>query len=63
MVVSETEYRQRKLDAMVKKYHDGKYDKYYFEGDNLIVFVKHLKTRDRKNCFNLQGLELKLEDL
>lgn len=63
MVQTETEWRQKRLDIMVKKYHDGKYDSYYFDGDNLIVFVKRLKTRTRKNCFNLQGLELKLNDL
>ena len=33
------------------------------DGENIIVFVKRLKTRTRKNCFNLQGLELKLKDL
>ena len=63
MVQTETEWRQKRLDAMIKKYYDGKYDKYYFDGDNLIVFVKELKTRTKKNCFNLQGLELKLDDL
>lgn len=63
MVVTETQYRQRKLDAMVKKYHEGKYDKYFFDGNDIIVFEKQLKTRKKQNCFNLQGLELKLKDL
>jgi len=63
MVVSETEYRQRKLDAMVKKYHEGKYDRYFFDGNDIIVFEKRLKTRIKQNCFNLQGLELKLRDI
>ena len=63
MTISETQYRQRKLDDMVKKYHEGKYDKYFFDGNDIIVFEKQLKTRKKQNCFNLQGLELKLKDL
>jgi len=63
MVVSETEYRQKKLDKMVDKYHNGKYDKYYFDGNDIIVFVKELKTRTKKNCANIDGLVLKLNDL
>jgi len=63
MVVTETEYRQKKLDVMVDKYHNGKYDRYYFDGDDIIVFVKELKTRTKKNCCNISGLELKLRDL
>jgi len=63
MVVTETEYRQKKLDVMVDKYHNGKYDRYYFDGDDIIVFVKELKTRTKKNCANIDGLVLKLNDL
>jgi len=63
MVVTETQYRQRKLDMLVDKYHNDKYDRYYFDGENIIVFVKHLKARDRKNCCNIRGLELKLNDI
>jgi len=63
MVVSETEYRQKKLDRMVDKYHNGKYDRYYFDCDDIIVFVKELKTRTKKNCANIDGLVLKLKDL
>lgn len=63
MVVSETEYRQRKLDDMVKKYHEGKYDRYFFDGENIIVFEKRLKTRIKQNCFNIKDLDLKLNDL
>ena len=63
MVISEDEYRQRKLDAMVDKYHEGGYDRYYFDGNDIIVFVKELKTRTKKNCVNIDGLELNLNDL
>jgi len=63
MVLSETEWRQKQLDRMVDKYHNDKYDKYYFDGNDIIVFVKYLKTRTKKNCFNIDGLELKLKDL
>jgi len=63
MVVTENEYRQKKLDIMVDKYHNGKYDRYYFAERNIIVFVKELKTRTKKNCCNISGLELKLNDL
>jgi len=63
MVVSENEYRQKKLDIMIDKYYKGKYDRYYFEGNDIIVFVKELKTRTKKNCANIDGLELKLRDI
>ena len=63
MTISETEWRQRQLDKMVEKYHNDKYDRYYFDGENIIVFVKELKTRTKKNCCNIVGLELKLKDL
>lgn len=63
MVVTETQYRQRQLDKMVEKYHNDKYDRYYFDGENIIVFVKELKTRTKKNCCNIDGLELKLRDI
>jgi hypothetical protein len=63
MVVSELQYRQKKLDVMFDKYHNGKYDRYYFDGNNIIVFVKELKTRTKKNCANIDGLVLKLNDL
>jgi len=48
---------------MVDKYHNGKYDRYYFDGNDIIVFVKELKTRTKKNCANIDGLVLKLNDL
>jgi len=63
MVISETEWRQRKLDRMVDKYHNDKYDRYYFDGENIIVFEKRLKTRTKKNCCNIRDLELKLNDI
>ncbi len=63
MTLSETQWRQKQLDRMVDKYHNDKYDRYYFEGNDLIVFVKELKTRTKKNCCNISGLELKLNDL
>lgn len=63
MTITETEWRQRNLDRMVDKYHNDKYDKYYFDGNDIIVFVKELKTRTKKNCCNINGLELKLNDL
>lgn len=63
MTLSETQYRQRNLDRMVDKYHNDKYDRYYFDGNDIIVFVKELKTRTKKNCCNIKGLELKLNDL
>ena len=63
MTISETEWRQRRLDIMVKKYHEGKYDRYFFDGNDIIVFEKQLKTRTKQNCCNIDGLELKLKDL
>jgi len=48
MTLSETQWRQKQLDRMVDKYHNDKYDRYYFEGNDLIVFVKELKTRTKK---------------
>ena len=63
MVVTDTEYRQKQLNKMVQKYHNDKYDRYYFDGENIIVFVKELKTRTKKNCVNIDGLELNLNDI
>ena len=63
MVLTETQYRQRNLDKMVEKYHEGKYDRYFFDGNDIIVFEKQLKTRKKQNCCNIDGLELKLKDL
>jgi len=63
MVVTETQYRQKKLDRMVDRYNNGMYDRYFFNGNDIIVFVKELKTRTKKNCCNISGLELNLNDL
>ena len=63
MVITETEYRQKKLNIMIDKYYKGKYDRYYFDGNDIIVFVKELKHRTKKNCANIDGLELKLRDI
>ena len=63
MVLTETQWRQRRLDGMVKKYNEGKYDKYFFAEQDIIVFEKRLKTRTKQNCCNIDGLVLKLQDL
>jgi len=60
MVVSENEYRQKKLDVMINRYNNGFYHRYYFAERNIIVFVKELKTRTKKNCCNISGLVLNL---
>jgi|TARA_R110002096_G_C14614254_1_gene723681 ribosomal protein S6 len=61
MVLSETEWRQKELNKKIKKYKDGFYNDYYFEGENyLIVFVKHFKTSQRKYCTNIVGLDVEL---
>jgi len=60
MVITDLEYRQRKLDNLITKYNNGYYDGYYFQGDDyLIVFVKQLKSRTKKNCFNISGLNFR----
>ena len=61
MTLTENEYREKKLNKMVDRYNNGMYDRYYFHGNDIIVFVKELKTRTKKNCCNISGLHLKLE--
>ena len=58
MGVTELQYRQKKLDRMVHMYNNGMYDRYFFNGNDIIVFVKELKTRTKRNCCNIDGLEL-----
>ncbi len=61
MVLTELEWRQRKLNKMIIRYNNGYYNNYYFEGDDyIIVFVKQLKSRTKKNCFNISGLFLNI---
>ena len=57
MVITETQYRQRNLDKMIKKYNDGYYTSYEV-GDcaDIIVFRGPKKT----NCINIAGLIWKL---
>lgn len=60
---TEIEWRQKKLNGMIKKYLDGYYTDYYMYLDGLIiVFVKELKTKIKKNCCSLQGLECSLDN-
>lgn len=59
-MITEDEYRQRELNKKIEKLKNGYYNTYYFEprDKNIIVFVKNMKTRDKKNCCNIVGLNL-----
>ena len=54
-MLTETEWRQRELDKKIEKLNTGYYNTYYYD-NNVIVFVKHLRDRDKKNCCNISGL-------
>ena len=56
-MLTETEWRQRELNKKIDKLNKGYYNTYYYD-DNVIVFVKHLSNRDKKNCCNIVGLNL-----
>lgn len=59
---SELQWRQKKLDKMIAKYLKGGFTDYYMDLDgHVIVFVTELKTKIKKNCWCLQGLECSLE--
>lgn len=55
IMLTETEWRQRELNKKIEKLNSGYYNTYYYD-DNVIVFVKHLSDRDKKNCCNISGL-------
>ena len=54
-MLTETEWRQQELNKKIDKLNKGYYNTYYYD-DNVIVFVKHLSNRDKKNCCNISGL-------
>ena len=65
IMLTETEWRQRELNKKIEKLNTGYYNTYYYmrsgleqssSDDNIIVFVKHLSDRDKKNCCNISGL-------
>ncbi len=57
MKVSETQYRQQKLDKKVKRFIDCWYDDYYTNTEgSLVVFVKKYKHHSTKHCVNIDGL-------
>ena len=59
---TESEWRQKKLDKMIAKYLKGGFTDYYMDLDgHVIVFVTELKTKIKKNCCSLQGLECSLD--
>lgn len=55
IMLTETEWRQQELNKKIEKLNTGYYNTYYYD-DNIIVFVKHLSDRDKKNCCNISGL-------
>tara|TARA_R100000541_G_scaffold42871_1_gene50122 strand:+ start:448 stop:648 length:201 start_codon:yes stop_codon:yes gene_type:complete len=57
MRVSETQYRQEKLDKKIKRFIDGWYNNYYTDtAGSLVVFVKDYKNHSTKHCVNIDGL-------
>lgn len=59
-MLTEDEWRQRELNKKIDKLNKGYYNTYYFEprDKNIIVFVKNMQNRDKKNCCNIVGLNL-----
>ena len=62
MTLTELQYRQRQLSKKINKYIDGYYSDYYMDdGGRIIVFVKKMKTKTKKNCCCLVGLDCILQ--
>ena len=59
---TELEWRQKKLDKMIAKYLKGVFTDYYMDLDgHVIVCVTEVKTKIKKTCCCLQGLECSLD--
>tara|TARA_R110002096_G_scaffold111307_1_gene243010 strand:+ start:463 stop:720 length:258 start_codon:yes stop_codon:yes gene_type:complete len=59
---TELEWRQKKLDKMIAKYLKGVYTDYYIDmNGKVIVFVTELKTKIKKTCVCLEGLDCALD--
>jgi len=59
---TELEWRQKKLNSLISKFHKGKYTDYYMDlNGHVIVFVTELKTKIKKTCWCLQGLDCSLQ--